>query len=56
MGQYVAYAKLITTTNRRRSDGTPLEGRHGLSSPMNDEYDFVNSHHWSLKVSRGVVK
>ena len=24
MPQYVAYAKLITSTNHRRSDGTPL--------------------------------
>ena len=31
MSQYVAYAKLITSTNRRRSDGTPLDGRHGVS-------------------------
>ena len=31
MRQYVAYAKLITSTNRRRSDGTPLDGRHGVS-------------------------
>ena len=31
MRQYVAYAKLITSTNRRRSDGTPLDGRHGIS-------------------------
>ena len=29
--QYVAYAKLITSTNRRRSDGTHLDGRHGVS-------------------------
>ena len=26
MHQYVAYAKLITSTNRRRSDGTPFDG------------------------------
>ena len=31
MRQYVAYAKLIITTNRRRSDGMPLDGRHGVS-------------------------
>ena len=31
MRQYVAYAKLITSTNRSRSDGTPLDGRHGIS-------------------------
>ena len=31
MRQYVAYAKLITSTNRRRSDGTLLDGRHGVS-------------------------
>ena len=31
MRQYVAYAKLITSTNRRRSDGTPLDGRLGVS-------------------------
>ena len=31
MRQYVAYAKLITSTNRRRSDGTPLDGWHGVS-------------------------
>ena len=31
MRQYVAYAKLITSTNRWRSDGTPLGGRHGVS-------------------------
>ena len=30
MRQYAAYAKLITSTNRRRSDGTPLDGRHGV--------------------------
>ena len=28
MRQYVAYGKLITSANRRRSDGTPLDGRH----------------------------
>ena len=27
----IAYAKLITSTNRRRSDGTLLDGRHGVS-------------------------
>ena len=31
MRQYVAYGKLITSANRRRSDGTPLDGRHGVS-------------------------
>ena len=31
MRQYVAYAKLITSTNRRRSDGTPLDERQGVS-------------------------
>ena len=31
MHQYVAYGKLITSANRRRSDGTPLDGRHGVS-------------------------
>ena len=32
MRQYVAYAKLITSTNRRRrSDGTLLDGRHSVS-------------------------
>ena len=31
MRQYVAYAKLITSTNRRRSDGTLLDERHGVS-------------------------
>ena len=31
MRQYVVYAKLITSTNRRRSDGTPLDGWHGVS-------------------------
>ena len=31
MRQYVAYAKLITSANRKRSDGTPLDGRHGVS-------------------------
>ena len=31
MRQYVAYAKLITSTNRRRSDGTLLDWRHGVS-------------------------
>ena len=30
MRQYVAYGKLITSANRRRSDGTPLDGRHGV--------------------------
>ena len=30
MRQYVAYAR-ITLTNRRRSDGTLLAGRHGNS-------------------------
>ena len=30
MRQYVAYAKWLTSTNRRRSDGTPLDGRHGI--------------------------
>ena len=32
MRQYVAYAKLITSTNRRRLDGTPLDGWHGVKS------------------------
>ena len=31
MRQYVVYAKLITSTNLRRSDGTPLDGWHGVS-------------------------
>ena len=31
MRQYVAYAKGITLTNRRRSDGTLLAGWHGIS-------------------------
>ena len=31
MRQYVAYGKLITSANRRRSDGTALDGRHGVS-------------------------
>ena len=31
MHQYVAYAKLITSTNCRCSDGTPLDGWHGVS-------------------------
>ena len=31
MRQYVAYGKLITSANRRRSDGTPLDGQHGVS-------------------------
>ena len=31
MRQYVAYGKLITSANRRRSDGTHLDGRHGVS-------------------------
>ena len=31
MRHYVAYAKLITSANRRRSDGTPLDGRNGIS-------------------------
>ena len=31
MRQYVAYGKLIASANRRRSDGTPLDGRHGVS-------------------------
>ena len=31
MRQYVAYAKWITVTNRRRSDGTPSDRRHGIS-------------------------
>ena len=31
MRQYVAYAKRITLTNRRRSDGTLLAGQHGIS-------------------------
>ena len=34
MRQYVAYGKLfklITSANRRRSDVTPLDGRHGVS-------------------------
>ena len=26
MRQYVAYGKLITSANRKRSDGTPLDG------------------------------
>ena len=26
-----AYAKLITSTNRRHSDGTLLDGRHGVT-------------------------
>ena len=30
MRQYVAYGKLITSANRRRSDGTHLDGRHGV--------------------------
>ena len=29
MRQYLAYGKLITSANRRRSDGTHLDGRHG---------------------------
>ena len=31
MRQYVAYGILITSANRMRSDGTPLDGRHGVS-------------------------
>ena len=31
MRQYVAYAKLITLANRRRSDENPSDGRHGIS-------------------------
>ena len=31
MCQYVAYAKWIISTNHRRTDGTPLDGRHGIS-------------------------
>ena len=31
MRQYVAYANGITLTNRRRSDGTLLAGRYGIS-------------------------
>ena len=31
MRQYVAYAKLITSTNRRRSDGTLIDERNGIS-------------------------
>ena len=31
MLQYVAYAKLIISTNRRRLDGTLLDGRQGVS-------------------------
>ena len=31
MRQYVAHGKLITSAIRRRSDGTPLDGRHGVS-------------------------
>ena len=31
MRQYVAYAKGISLTNRRRSDGTLLAGRYGIS-------------------------
>ena len=31
MRQYVAYGKLITSANRRRSDGTPLNRQHGVS-------------------------
>ena len=30
MRQYVVYAKCITSANRRRSDGTPLDGRLGV--------------------------
>ena len=31
MHQYVVYAKWIALTNCRRSDGTPLDGQHGIS-------------------------
>ena len=31
MRQYVAYGKLITSANRRRSDRMRLDGRHGVS-------------------------
>ena len=30
MRQYVVYAKMNRLTNRRRSDGTHLDGRHGI--------------------------
>ena len=30
---YVAYAKLITSTNRRHSHGTLLEGKGGMVFP-----------------------
>ena len=44
MRQYVAYVKLIISTNHRCSDGTPLDGQHGVSG-----WRSGSSWHWITK-------
>ena len=42
MRQYVAYGKLITSANRKRSDGAPLDGLHGLPGRRsNSSWRFI---------------